>query len=88
MRSGKITPSKCPACREVLDGVTDPTSNKTPKVGDYSICAYCATVLVFGDGLVLRFPTDEERERLERDPQGRMLQAVMRHMVRDRARDN
>lgn len=39
----------CPKCRKVLDGATAiDNDGSPPKAGDYSVCAYCLTLLRYG----------------------------------------
>jgi len=43
---------KCPVCLKFLTGAAPTTNNReepvwSPKVGDYSICMYCSTILRF-----------------------------------------
>jgi hypothetical protein len=42
----------CPSCNAPGDGATNLDSeNVEPEAGDFSICAYCATVLEFDENL-------------------------------------
>lgn len=57
----------CPLCAHKIDGATSfPERTKTPKPGDYSVCAYCAGVLRFDysltspSSLVCRGATQKE----------------------------
>lgn len=60
--SVRLPATTCPTCRETLDGVTSTGSRAQPEPGDYSICVYCGTLLMFTETLVLRRLTyDEER---------------------------
>lgn len=52
-----IPGSPCWHCRTVLDAAA---GSRTPTVGDVTLCTFCAEWNVFGDGLQLRRPTDEE----------------------------
>ena len=71
-------PAVCPACSTRLDASMNTTDRGGPDVGDVSICAYCATLLVFGPGLTLRYPTDAELVALAADPAvGRARSAVL-----------
>lgn len=47
----KSNPS-CPVCHANLSAVGSPNGDM-PKPGDITICAYCASVLTFTDGLGL-----------------------------------
>lgn len=63
-----VSPAPCPYCGSKLDAATDPYGDARPKPGDASVCWYCAGVLVFGDDLAVRLPTDEERATFLLDP--------------------
>lgn len=52
---------RCPACGALLDGFTSVAlDGATPTPGSPTVCAYCATLLVYGDDLHPRFPSDAE----------------------------
>lgn len=51
----RVPPATCPHCRRGLDGATELESGGgLPKPNDITLCAYCATVLVFNHDLTLR----------------------------------
>lgn len=50
----------CPTCGMKTTAATDMEGNAKPRAGDLSVCAYCATALVFTDGLKLRKMTDHD----------------------------
>jgi hypothetical protein len=50
----------CPVCHEVLNASTDLTSDRTPEPGNVTLCIYCGSVLIYGDGLRLRQTWDPE----------------------------
>lgn len=78
----------CPACGVRLDASLNTTDVGRPNVGDVSVCAYCATLLVFGDGLTLRYPTDDELTELARDPGvGRARATVLAVIAKRRSAD-
>lgn len=59
-------PLVCPKCGVEMD-VTAGLSTEgkvSPKPGDATLCVYCATYLCFMPGMVLRYLTDQEFERL------------------------
>ncbi len=68
-RKKQIPASKCPACNATNDAAEGLTPSTTPSEGDVSICFYCAKVLVYGQGLQLRLPTDAEMEAIKASPQ-------------------
>lgn len=53
--------SSCPECGKNLD-VTEGTGK--PKPGDFTLCAYCASVNTFDEDLKIRALTDEEVEEV------------------------
>lgn len=57
-RDREPAPGVCPTCSEVLDAATNTEGDRAPKAGDVSVCAYCATLLIFED----------ERHMRELDP--------------------
>ncbi len=49
--TGKLaTRPFCP-CGKGLDGFTSTARPALPKPGDFTVCAYCARILIFGKGL-------------------------------------
>ena len=58
MRSYRTRPQMCPSCGRLLEAVLPMESGKlldkrAPDPGDFTACAYCASLLVFGPGLEL-----------------------------------
>ena len=63
--------SACPQCGKVLDAAT-PTrleDKRAPEPGDISVCLHCHGLLVYGDDMSLREPTDDEIVELAGDPE-------------------
>ena len=58
--STRTAPTACPACGHRITAASHIDGNMTPKPGDLTVCLYCATLLVFADGLSLRNLTDAE----------------------------
>lgn len=56
--------SRCPFCGLKLDTAGSP-DGRGPEPGDLSVCAACASPLIFTDGLGLRAMTAAEFDRLE-----------------------
>lgn len=52
----------CPSCWHALEQVSVETSRKPPVEGDYTICIHCGAVLVFGESLKLRLPTESDAQ--------------------------
>jgi hypothetical protein len=65
------TRPRCLNCDKLLDGVSgvrDGKGDPLPKPGDFTICAYCRTILIFDDKLHFRYPTFVEMGELAHDP--------------------
>jgi hypothetical protein len=60
----------CPTCGKTLDAVGDLPGAEDPRppcAGDYTICAYCATILTFSSPTTLRTLTPAELEAVPAD---------------------
>ena len=60
MKDHQIIESSCPSCGEAMTGAAGVESDDAPTPGDISVCLYCRALLVFGNDLKLRMPTDAE----------------------------
>jgi hypothetical protein len=54
MRSHRTIENKCPICRSLLDSVTGVDTDEQPEPGDYSICGYCGSPLIFEEDLTVK----------------------------------
>lgn len=58
----------CPNCASKLDAATSARLDDAhPKEGDFSLCAYCGSILVFRADLTLRNATTREAFMFVRD---------------------
>lgn len=58
----------CPQCGHKIDAASCTTEDVSPKAGDYSICVYCTSYLVFtDDSLNVRLLTVEDLETIDND---------------------
>ncbi len=81
--------SLCPACGQTLDCATSAEGDAAaPKAGDVTFCGSCSEVLVFGEDLRQRRPTDEERAAFDPETlasigrvQGALKAAAARRVV-------
>lgn len=66
-KSNPLPSSRCPNCRSVSDCASPMFSKQVhrPRPGDFSLCAHCATLLVFDENLKLREPTEKETASIE-----------------------
>jgi hypothetical protein len=52
---------RCPGCQTILDGFTSVSENSpSPEPGSLTMCVYCRRLLIFTEGLALRFATGAE----------------------------
>lgn len=83
-------PCPCPYCGAALDGATVAVAEKEimPEAGDWSVCLYCARLLVFtGVGVAVRKPTDEEAaEGMADEGVRRAISVVKKYGPRDPGR--
>lgn len=69
----------CLGCGTDLGGASSVNTDDPPAEGAVSICAYCGHIAIFtGDGCELREPTDDERTRMELEPEVRKIRAAAR----------
>lgn len=50
----------CPKCNSLLDAATVIVGTPKPAAGDISVCAYCATILIFNSDLSHRIAKPED----------------------------
>jgi hypothetical protein len=67
MPSHDIEPSPCPFCGKMSDRVSSVDGEDVPEAGDYAVCFGCASVVVCGDDLKLRAPTEQELAEAQAD---------------------
>lgn len=85
----------CPDCRELLDEVEALSEEgTTPSPGDLTICAFCATVLKFTEGLQLQVAREADIASLPIEAKVGLVQARIFFLRRiaeermERARNN
>jgi len=57
----------CPECGKPLNGASGIDTDNGPDPGDFSVCIYCGTILVFSEDIKLRHPTAEEMKDIAGD---------------------
>lgn len=61
----KVKLSRCPHCDSELTGATDPLDEDLkPKVGDVTVCIFCAGISLFDTDMTLRKPSAIEAQEL------------------------
>lgn len=53
-------PTPCPYCDHLLDAASNLYATRAPVGGDWTVCGYCAQVLIFCDDLTVRKPKPRE----------------------------
>lgn len=71
-KARRVPPSTCPHCAVTLDAASAMGSNKQPKPGAATLCVACGEWSVFGKGLRLRKPTDDELFEIGMQPEARL----------------
>lgn len=75
------TASRCPGCRQILNGSVDHQGRGAPRPGDLTICASCGEILRFGHTLSLHQVTAEEIRRLSPETAKELLDAKRRFQL-------
>ena len=76
----KTEPSPCPFCGSDQDGHTGIDNDEPPAPGDISICVECHCLSIYGPGLELRKPTDDETAEALKMPEVRDGLEVLRRI--------
>jgi hypothetical protein len=82
MKTSSIPADTCPICSHRWDEATDVSERNTPKVGDFSVCLECGTILVFVEGLRLRVCGPRDLHNAPRETLERLMQ--IHQMIKDR----
>lgn len=60
--------SNCLNCGKGLDAAMNAAQkDDPPSLGDVTICFYCHHLMIYGDGMKLRNPTDDEMKEIAAD---------------------
>ena len=78
----------CPNCDKVLDAVSgvlpgNKARDPRPRPGDFSVCAYCQYLMIFGDDLKLRAPSFAELSELAHDPRVLAVKPLLKAVFHD-----
>jgi hypothetical protein len=74
----------CPACHIDLG----PPLNEYVNEGDLSFCPGCSAMMIIGDNLKMRLPTEEEAAAARTDPKVRYIEFVIKMQIGARNRRN
>jgi hypothetical protein len=58
---------QCVDCGKQLDGAIGVDTDDAPDPGDFTVCAYCGSIMVYNDGLTLRQPDAAEAREIAGD---------------------
>lgn len=71
-----MSDTNCPQCNKLLTASTAADgSDRLPEPGDFTMCVYCGTILIFDDELRQRLPTSDELDDLSPEMLERMRRA-------------
>jgi len=68
----------CPKCDNLLSAISD-FDGHTPKPNDFSLCAYCLTLLIVTEGNGMRLPTPAEEAEARATPAVQELRQALLH---------
>lgn len=71
-----VPESPCTACGRPMNGATCVGDEAAPEPGDFTVCIRCGHLMVFGDQLILRDPTDSEAIEIGGDERLLAIQAA------------
>jgi hypothetical protein len=84
----RVPPSMCLDCGRINDAATGVDHaegpDAAPQPGDVTVCFYCGHIMVFGDDLMLRNPTDAEIREIAGDARILAVQRARRLAQRRR----
>jgi hypothetical protein len=67
-RSHQLKPIvQCVDCGKQLDGAAGIDTDAAPNPGDFTVCAYCGSIMVYNDELTLRQPNAAEVRKVAGD---------------------
>ena len=69
MREHHVPDSHCLECHAVIDMAGGIRTEDAPSPGDISLCLYCGHVMIYGENLGLREPTDSEIVEIADNPE-------------------
>lgn len=72
--------AKCPYCDHALACTQDMVLNLRPRPGDISLCVYCAQVLIVGEDMRPRKPTDDEQAIANNLPAVHKIKKMIRNL--------
>jgi hypothetical protein len=60
VKNFRVPDTRCVNCNKLLDGAAAIAGSRGPRPGDVTVCLDCRHLMVYGDDLQLRNPTDDE----------------------------
>jgi hypothetical protein len=68
--------AQCVDCGKWLDGAAGVDTDDAPDPGDFTVCAYCGSIMVYKDDLTLRQPNAAEALEVAGDERILAIQRV------------
>lgn len=76
-KNPNIPKQACPQCAYPQDTAENPHDEAdTPTVGDVTICLNCGSILVFGDGLLLKKPSPDDEVQIYLEASSEALRTI------------
>jgi hypothetical protein len=85
-RTTRIPETFCPLCFALLSGTTAMTNDKEPEPGDFTVCLYCAAVLIFGPRMELEKSSLMDIPEHSRLPFAQTVQTVKKIIEDEKAK--
>jgi hypothetical protein len=84
----EVPESRCPHCKQKLDGAFNVGDNATPSPGNVSLCAVCGNWMIFDRDLKLVKPSPGMLAAIKRDRRCQITYHAIMRVIRSRARNN
>lgn len=85
----QVPESRCPHCKEKLDGAFEVGSNgRPPAPGSVSLCISCGNWMVFGPDLRLVRPSSKMLAEIKKNRRCQIAYHAVMKVLRNRARKN
>lgn len=65
IKTTKLQEQRCPGCDALISAASDFGGTHAPQAGDYSVCAFCASFLIFENAQTVRLLSIDEIAALD-----------------------
>jgi hypothetical protein len=78
LKTTRVKPNHCPACKEPVDAATGVEPKTKPKPDDISFCWKCGQVLLYNADLTSRIPSQRELDDIKQSQAGPTVDKLSR----------